>query len=69
MIPGKFQYINLAKGFQRRRFLKIDQSEIKIACGHHVCIQIYRGTAIDASYQVTVHCAKWFYRRRLTCEK
>jgi hypothetical protein len=29
--------INLAKQFQRRRFLEIDQSETKIACGSHVC--------------------------------
>jgi hypothetical protein len=27
----------LAKRFQRRRFLEIDQSEILIACGGHVC--------------------------------
>jgi hypothetical protein len=28
---------HLAKRFQRRRFLEIDQSEIIIACGGHVC--------------------------------
>ena len=27
----------LAKWFQRRRFLEIDQSETRIACGGHVC--------------------------------
>jgi hypothetical protein len=27
----------LAKRFQRRRFLEIDHSEKKIACGGHVC--------------------------------
>jgi hypothetical protein len=27
----------LAKQFQRRRFVKIDQSETRIACGGHVC--------------------------------
>ena len=27
----------LTKRFQRRRFLEIDQSEIRIACGGHVC--------------------------------
>jgi hypothetical protein len=26
-----------AKRFQRRRFLEIDQSETRIACGGHVC--------------------------------
>ena len=30
---------------------------------------IYRGPAIDASYQVSVHLAKGFQRRRLKCEK
>jgi hypothetical protein len=28
---------NLAKQFQRRRFLEINQSETRIACGGHVC--------------------------------
>jgi hypothetical protein len=30
-------FINLAKRFQRRRFLKIGQSETRMACGGHVC--------------------------------
>jgi hypothetical protein len=29
--------VHLAKLFQRRRFLEINQSEKKIACGGHVC--------------------------------
>ena len=29
--------VHLAKRFQRRRFLEIDQSEIRIACGGHIC--------------------------------
>jgi hypothetical protein len=29
--------INLDQQFQRRRFLKIGQSETRIACGGHVC--------------------------------
>jgi len=29
--------IHLAKWFQRRRFLEIEQSETRIACGGHVC--------------------------------
>jgi hypothetical protein len=29
--------IHLAKQFQRRRLLEIDQSETRIACGGHVC--------------------------------
>jgi hypothetical protein len=31
---------HLAKRFQRRRFLEIDQSETRIACGGHVCLWI-----------------------------
>jgi hypothetical protein len=30
---------------------------------------LYRGPSIDASYQVSVHLAKLFQRRRLKCEK
>ena len=29
--------VHLAMWFQRRRFLEIDQSETRIACGDHVC--------------------------------
>jgi hypothetical protein len=29
--------VHFAKRFQRRRFLEIDQSEPKIACGGHIC--------------------------------
>jgi hypothetical protein len=29
--------VQLAKQFQGRRFLEIDQSETRIACGSHVC--------------------------------
>jgi hypothetical protein len=29
---------------------------------------LYRGPSIDASYQVSVHMAKGFQRRRLKCE-
>ena len=29
--------VYLAKWFQRRRFLEINQSETRIACGGHVC--------------------------------
>jgi hypothetical protein len=28
---------HLAKWFQRRKLLEIDQSEIRIVCGGHVC--------------------------------
>jgi hypothetical protein len=29
--------VQLVKQFQGRRFLEIDQSETRIACGSHVC--------------------------------
>jgi hypothetical protein len=29
--------VHLAKRFQRRRLLEIDQSETRIACGSHIC--------------------------------
>jgi hypothetical protein len=32
--------VRLAKRFQRRRFLEIDQPETTIACGGHVCYRI-----------------------------
>ena len=31
--------------------------------------KLYRGPSIDASYQVSVHLAKGFQKRRLKCEK
>jgi hypothetical protein len=30
---------------------------------------LYKGPSIDASYQVSVHLAEEFQRRRLKCEK
>ena len=32
--------VHLAKQFQRKRFLEIDQSETSIAYGRHVCLRI-----------------------------
>jgi hypothetical protein len=37
----------LAKQFQRRRFLEIDQSKTRIACGSHVCKWIKTKSAIS----------------------
>ena len=73
-IDASYQVLDhLAKRFQRRRFLEINQSETRMACGGHVCTWIgtdemstlYRGPPIDASYQVSVHLAKRFQRRRI----
>jgi hypothetical protein len=38
--------VHLAKWFQRRRFLEIDQSETRSACGGHVCVWIGTKLAI-----------------------
>ena len=43
-----------------RPCLLMDRDEMSI---------LYRGPSIDASYQVSVHLAKWLQRRRLKCEK
>ena len=63
--------IHLAKWFQRRLFRN---QPIRNKNGlWHPCLltdwdemsNLYRGPAIDASYQVLVHLAKWFQRRRI----
>ena len=61
----------LAKLCQSRRFLEIDQSEKRIVCAGHACLQIgtkwaifIRGLSIDASYQVSDHLALRFLQRR-----
>jgi uncharacterized protein YbaR (Trm112 family) len=38
--------VYLGKQFQRRRFLEIDQSKTRIACGGHVCKRIETKWAI-----------------------
>ena len=43
-----------------RPYLLMDRDEIS---------NLYRGPSIDASYQVSVHMAEGFQRRRLKCEK
>jgi hypothetical protein len=69
MVHTKFRFI-WSSSF-REDFLEICQSETRIACGSHFLITdrdemsiLYRGPSIDASYQVTVHLAKRFQRRR-----
>jgi hypothetical protein len=52
--------VHLAKQFQRRRFLEIDQSESSIAYGRRVSADQnemsnpYRGPSIDTSYQIKI---------------
>ena len=62
--------VHLAKWFQSRRFLEIDQSETRSACGGHVCVWIGTKLAIfTEDLPQTVQMAKEFQRRRLKCEK
>jgi len=64
--------VHLAKGFQRRRFFRNQPIRNK-KCLWRPCLlkgrdkmsNLYRGPSIDASYQVAVHLAKRFQRRRL----
>jgi Zn-finger protein len=66
---------HLAKRFQRR-FKKNHPIRNK-NCLWWPCLlmdrdkmsNLYRGPAIDASYQVSVHLAKWFQKRRLLRNK
>ena len=61
---------NLAKQFQRRRLLEIDQSETRIvwrpclSTDRDEMCNLYRRPSIVAAYQVSVHLAKQFERRR-----
>jgi hypothetical protein len=64
--------VHLAKRFQRRRFFRNQPIRNK-NCLWQPCLltdryemsHLYRGPSKDASYQVTVHLAKWFQRRRI----
>jgi hypothetical protein len=68
--------VHLAKRFQRGRFFKNRPIRNK-NCLWRPCLlmdwnkmsNLYKGLSIDASYQVSVHLAKGFQRRRLKCEK
>jgi hypothetical protein len=63
--------IHLAKRFQRRRFFRNQPIRNKNGLWQQCLLtdrgemsKLYRGPAIDASYQVSVHLAKRFQRRR-----
>ena len=68
--------IHLTKQFQRRFFfrnLPIRNKNVLwrpcLLTERDEMSNIYRGPSIDASYQVSVHLAKRFQRRRSKCEK
>jgi hypothetical protein len=62
--------VHLARWFQRRRILKIRQSETSrlwrpcLLTDPDEMSNLYRGPSIDASYQVSVYLAKRFQRWR-----
>jgi hypothetical protein len=63
--------IHLAKRFQRRRFFRNQPIRNKnglwrpcLLTDQDEMSNLYRGSAIDVSYQVSVHLAKRFQRRR-----
>ena len=62
--------VHLAKRFQRRRISKISDSETSrlwwpcLLMDRDEMSNLYRGSSIDASYQVSVHFTKRFLRRR-----
>ena len=64
--------VHLAKRLQRRRFFRNQPIRNKnylwwpcLLTDRDEMNNLYRGPAIDASYQVSVHLAKRFQRRRL----
>ena len=70
MLPYQVS-VHLAKRFQRRRFFRNRPIRNK-NCLWRPCLltdqdkmcNLYRGSSIDASYQVSIHLAKRFQRRR-----
>jgi hypothetical protein len=68
--------VHLAKRFQKRRFFRNQPIRNKnwlwwpcLLMDQDKMSNLYRGPSKDASYQVSVHLAKGFQRRRLKCEK
>ena len=75
MLPTKFWFI-WSRRFQRRRFFRNQPLRNKNGLWRPCFLtdrdemrNLYRGPSIDASYQVSVHLAQGFQRRRLKCEK
>ena len=68
--------IHLARWFQRRRFFRNRPIRNKNGLWRPCLLMdrdkmsiLYKEPSIDASYQVSVHLAEGFQRRRLKCEK
>jgi hypothetical protein len=74
MLPTKFRFI-WPSGFRGEDFFKLanQKQEFTMAAmfvnGSVQMSNLERGPSIDASYQVSLHLAEGFQRRRLKCEK
>ena len=74
MLPTKFRF-NWRSDFRGEDFFKSanQKQELPMAAmfvdGSGQMSNLYRGPSIDASYQVSLHLAEGFQRRRLKCEK
>jgi hypothetical protein len=74
MLPTKFWFIwpcsfrgeDLKKSANQKQELPVAAMFVN---GSGQNENLYKGTSIDASYQVSVHLAEGFQRRRLKCEK
>jgi hypothetical protein len=73
MVPTRFRFI-WPSGFRGELKKKLpirNKNYLWWAClltDRDEMSKLYRGPSIDASYQVSVHLAKGFQRRRLKCE-
>ena len=69
MLPTKFRII-WPSGFREEEFLKSANQKQEspfapcLSTDRDEMSNLYRGPSIDASYQVSVHLAMWFQRRR-----
>ena len=74
MLPIKFRFM-WPSGFRGEDLEKSanQKQELPVAAmfvnGSGQMSNLYKGPSIDASYQVPVHLAEGFQRRRLKCEK
>ena len=75
MFPTKFQFI-WPSGFRGEDFFRNQPIRNKnglwwpcLSTDRDEMSNLYRGPSIDASYQVSVHLAEGFQRKRLKCEK
>ena len=75
MLPTKFRFI-WQSGFRGEEFFRNQPIRNKNGLWRPCLLKdqdemsnLYREPSIDASYQVSVHLAEGFQRRRLKCEK